>query len=161
MRQQLTTMRQPIAEGAIAWIVQQRLLSESPAHAFPLRLGARADREIPAEHTKRLVWHAVCDTAASRHRATSSVKKFCDPAHLQCHCRLQHRGHDVLSLTRALPSNEGRKDSWHGERRRVEIDKTNVAQTLPLAPRTAIQTGKTRKRLDIGVYRGQQGQRPL
>ena len=126
-RDELATMRQPISQGAIAWVVQQALLSQSPAQLLPLCLRPRTDREIPIPHTKRLVRYAVRHAAAAGHGTPPRRKKFCDTAHLQRDCRLKHGSHDVLTHPGLLARHQGGENRWDGEGRGVEVDKTDVA----------------------------------
>ena len=121
------TMRQPISQGAIAWIVQQGLLSQGPAQPLPLCLGPRTDGEIPIPHAQRLVWYAVRHPTAAGHGTLPGRKKFRHTAHLQRHCRLEHGGHDVLPRPGLLTCHQGGENSWYREGRGIEVDKTDVA----------------------------------
>src|SRR5262245_48770391 len=112
---EFVTIRQPISQGTIAWIVQQALLSQGPAQPLPLCLCPRTDGEIPIPHTKRLVRYAVRHAAAAGHRTPPRRKKFCDTAHLQRDCRLKHRDHDVLTHAGLLARHQGSENCWYGE----------------------------------------------
>src|SRR6266567_4027278 len=124
---ELATMRQPISQGAIAWVVQQALLSQSPAQPFPLCLCPCTDGEIPIAHTKCLVRYAVRHAAAAGHGTSPRRKKFCDTAHLQCDCRLKHGGRNVLTHAGLLACHQSGENCWYSKGRGVEVDKTDVA----------------------------------
>src|SRR5437879_478443 len=126
IRNELATMRQPSSQGAIVWVVQQALLSQSPAQPLPLCRRPRTDREIPIAHTKRLVRYAVGHTAAAGHGTPPRRKKFCDTAHLQRDCRLKHGGHDVLTHAGLLACHQSGENCWYSKGRSVEVDKTDV-----------------------------------
>src|SRR5262245_9842879 len=127
MRHELATMCQPISQGPIAWIVEQGLLSQGTAQPLPLCLGPGTDGEIPVPHAQGLVRHAVRHPTAAGHGTLPGRKKFCDTAHLQRHCRLEHGGHDVLTRPGLLTCYQSSENRWDRERRGIEVDKADVA----------------------------------
>src|SRR4029453_2376086 len=124
---ELVTMRQPISQGTIAWIIQQALLSQGPAQPLPLCLCPRTDREIPIPHPKRLVRYAVGHAAAAGHRTPPRRKNFGDTALFKRDCRLKHGSHDMLTYPSLLARHQGGENRWYGKGRGVEVNKTNVA----------------------------------
>src|SRR6516165_1583933 len=114
-RNELATMRQPISQGTIARVVQQALLSQGPTQSLPLCLRPCTDCEIPIPHTKCLVRYAVRHTATVGHGTLPRRKKFCDTAHLQRHCHLKHRGHNVLTRAGLLARHQGGENHWYGK----------------------------------------------